>query len=68
MQIGLIEIIKSSKATMSIIILACSTTGLLLGKLDGTSYAAVIGTIGTIFMWTRHKTDMANMAIPERGK
>jgi hypothetical protein len=68
MQVGLIKLIQSSKATMSLIILACSTTGLLLGKLDGTSFAAVVGTIGTIFMWTNHKVDMSVNGMPERGK
>ena len=77
MSFGLIELFKSRKATMSLIILACATTALFLSKLDGTSYAAVIGTIAVIYNYTQNKSDLAYQAnqnnvqvinnIPERG-
>jgi hypothetical protein len=55
---GLIGLLGSKKACMSLIILGCATAGLLTGKLDGVSFAAIVGTIGTIYCWTAHKTDI----------
>ena len=68
MQIGFIGLLKSKKATMSLIILACATTAVMLGKIDGMSFSAVVGTIGTIYCWTAHKVDLATLSVPERGR
>lgn len=35
---------------MSLIVLACATAGLLLGKLDSTGYAAVVSIVSSIFL------------------
>jgi hypothetical protein len=68
MQIGLLGLIQSKKGTLSLIILACSTVAVMLSKIDGMSYAAVVGTIGTIYCWTAHKVDIATSAnLPPRG-
>jgi hypothetical protein len=42
---------------LSLIILACATVALFLGKLDSMAYAAVIGTVGTIYCYTAYRTD-----------
>jgi len=68
MQIGLIGLLKSRKATMSLIIVACATVGLFIGKLDGPSFAAVIGTVAVIYNFCQHAVDKAELAIPERGR
>lgn len=75
MQIGLIGLIQSRKATMSLIILACATVALFIGKLDGVSYAAVIATIATIYNVAQHRVDIASQAagtiinnLPPRGQ
>ena len=57
---GINGLLASRKATLSLLILACSTTAVLLGKIDGMSYAAIVGTIGSIFMWMHTKTDCAH--------
>jgi len=76
MTVGLFELFKSKKATMSLIILACATTALFKGKLDGTSYAAVIATVATIYNFCQHAIDKItanqnNMQVinnlPDRG-
>jgi len=68
--IGLLELFKSKKATMSLIILAAASTALFMGKLDGTSYAAVIATVATIYNFCQHAIDKikANLPnLPDRG-
>lgn len=60
---GLPNLLDSKKGTLCLIVLGCATTGLLMGKLDGTAYAAIIGTISTIFMWTSHKQSIAELGI-----
>lgn len=68
MTIGLLELFKSKKATMSLIILACATTALFMGKLDGTSYAAVIGTVAAIYNFCQHAIDKISASLPDRGQ
>jgi len=58
---GIKGLLASKKGTLSLIILACSTVGLMLGKLDGTSYAAIVATVSAIYQYTCHKTDIAAM-------
>lgn len=52
---------------MSLLILACASVALFIGKLDGTSYAAVIATVATIYNFTQHRVDIAAMQPPPRG-
>lgn len=54
---GITGILASKKGTLSLIVLMCATAAVLMSKIDGVSYAAIIGTISTIFMWTTHRTD-----------
>lgn len=68
MTIGLIELFKSKKATMSLIILACATTALFTKHLDGMSYAAVIATVATIYNFCQHAIDKIEAALPPRGQ
>jgi len=77
MQIGLIGLFQSRKATLSLIILSCATVALFIGKLDGGSYAAVIGTVAAIYNFCQHRVDIASQTsqnvqvinnLPERGK
>lgn len=72
--IGLVELLKSKKATLSLIIIACATTALFTKHLDGTSYAAVIATVATIYNFCQHRVDIAQQAqtivnnLPDKGK
>lgn len=62
MKIGLIELLKSAKGTLCLIVLAAATYGLKIGHADvgaWTAYGIIITTITNLFMWTRHKTDLA---------
>lgn len=68
MQIGLIDLFKSRKATMCFIILACATPALFIGKLDGMSYAMIVSSIVLIYNFTQHRVDLASMQIPPRGQ
>ena len=64
MKIGLLEILKSAKATMCLIVLAAATYGLKIGHADPgawTAYGIIITTITNLFMWTRHKQNLADM-------
>ena len=56
---GIAGLLASKKGTLSLLMLACATAAVLLGKIDGISYAAVVTTVSSVFMWTQHKTDMA---------
>ncbi len=62
--IGIVELLKSKKATFCLIILACATTALLMKRMDGTSYAAVIATLATIYNFVQHRIDMQ---LPPKG-
>ncbi len=67
MQIGLIDLFKSRKASMCLIILACATPALFLSKLDGMSYAMIVSSIVLIYNFTQNRSDIASMQIPPRG-
>lgn len=58
---GILRILDSAKGTMSLLVLIFSTVAVLLARIDGVSYAAIMGTVSAIFMWTRHKTDIADL-------
>lgn len=60
---GIKGLLASKKGTLSLILLTCATAANLLGKLDSTAYAAVVGTIGTIYCWTAAKIDAASLGI-----
>ncbi len=72
MKIGLIELIPSKKFWFCTLIGAPSTVALFMRLLDGPSYAAIVGTLASVFMWTHHKTEMAamqmNSQLPPRGQ
>jgi len=59
--IGFVGLLQSKKATMSLIILGVSAAVSLSGHMDA-SFAAIIGTIATIYMWTVAKTETAQIA------
>lgn len=75
MNIGLVELFKSRKATMCLIIFATSSVALFMGKLDGTAYAGIVGSIVLIYNYTQNKSDLAYQSqnvqvinnLPERG-
>lgn len=54
---------SSRKGTLSLIIIACITYLCAVGKLDGTSYAVVMGVVQLIFCWIHSKTDQLSMKI-----
>jgi wobble nucleotide-excising tRNase len=57
---GVKKLLVSSKGTLSLIILSIATIALFYGKLPGAYYAAVVGSISTIFCYTQHRTDIAS--------
>lgn len=64
--IGIAKLALSAKATMSLIILAAATTAVLLGKIEGIHYAAIVSTVSAIFLHTHMKTDLASMKGPNQ--
>lgn len=58
---GIVGLLSSRKGALCLLILATSTVGLLLSKLDGVSYAAIVATISTIYQFVQHRTDIAAM-------
>lgn len=58
---GILKILDSAKGTLSLLVLIFSTIAVVMGRIDGISYAAIMGTISAIFMWTRQKTDIADL-------
>jgi hypothetical protein len=59
--IGLVELLKSKKATLSLIIIACSTTAMLTGHMEGGAFAATMSTVAVIYNFCQHKFDIANL-------
>ena len=58
-EIGICKLALSAKGTLSMLVLAAAEVANLTGHLDGMSFAAVIGTISTIFMWSHSRTNLA---------
>ena len=58
-KVGLIGLLQSRKATFCLLILLVSSIGLLMGRIDGPSYAAVVGTLAVIYNYCQHRIDMA---------
>lgn len=58
---GLTGLLKSTKGTLCLLILACATFAVAKTAIDGPSYAAIVGTIATVFMWTRSKANLAKI-------
>ena len=61
MKIGIISLLESAKATLALLVLTCSTIGLLTSHIDGTSYAIVMGTVSAIFFYVHGQNDRASM-------
>jgi hypothetical protein len=57
---GIKKLFISSKGTLSIIILCIATFALFSGHLPGMYFAAVVGTVGSVFSYTQHRTDIAS--------
>ena len=55
---GLSGLASSRKGTLSILIFGGSLTALLLGKLDGMSFAAIVSTVAVIYNYCQHKVDL----------
>jgi hydrogenase-4 membrane subunit HyfE len=65
--IGFVELLKSKKATMCLIVLAASVVVALSGHMDA-AFAAIIGSITTIFLATHTATDIASINSSQSGK
>jgi hypothetical protein len=65
---GIKNLLGSKKGTMSLLILGSCTAGVVLGNLDGTSYAVVVGIIQAIYNYTAYKTDVAYKAKDQNEK
>lgn len=58
---GLKGLINSKKATLCLIIFACSFMALMLQHLDGLSFAAIVSSIVLIYNYTQNKADCVAM-------
>jgi len=58
---GIRGLLASRKGMLCLLILAIATVALFCGKLEGIYYAAIIGTIGTIYTFVQSRVDMAAM-------
>jgi len=58
---GIRGICASRKGMLCLIILIISTIALFFNKLDSVAYAAIIGTIGTIYTFVQSRVDMASL-------
>lgn len=58
---AIIGILNSRKGIFSLLILCISTVALFMRILDSTSFAATVSVIGSIFMYSHSKTDIAAM-------
>lgn len=63
---GIKGLLTSKKATMSIMVLLCSTIGMLSGHMDGSAFAAVMSIVSSIFMWSHTKTDLASLSAGDK--
>lgn len=57
--LGLKKLALSAKATMSLIVLSAATVAVMLNKIEGSHYAAIISVVSTIFLYSHAKTDIA---------
>ena len=64
MKLGIIELVKSRKATMCLLVLIPSFTALFLRLIDGPSFAAVVSSVVMLYMHTQGKVDAAVAANP----
>lgn len=55
---GIKSLFKSSKGTLSLIILACAMVAVMFNKIEGNAFAAVMSVVASIFMYTRMKSDV----------
>ena len=58
---GLKGLLTSRKGTLSLIIFVGSLVALFMSKMDGVSFAAVMGTVQLIFCWSHSKTDQQSI-------
>ena len=65
---GLQGLMESKKGTLSLLVLLCATAAVLMKKIDGVSYAAIISTISVIYNYVAHKVDVALMQAGNNGK
>lgn len=64
--IGIVGLVKSKKATLSLLILAVSAVLSFTGHMDP-AFAAIVATIQGIYCWTQHKVDLACINQPPQG-
>ena len=60
---GITGLFISVKVVFCLIVLAASTTLIACKLLDSASYAAIIGSISTMFIYAHHKVQIAAMQI-----
>lgn len=58
---AIIGILNSRKGVFCLLILTISTIALFLRFLDSASFAATVSVIGSIFMYSHSRTDIASM-------
>ena len=58
---AIIGILNSQKGVFCLLILTISTVALYMHLLDSTSFAATVSVIGSIFMYSHSRTDIASM-------
>lgn len=67
--LGIVKLLLSKKFWFCMIIFVPCVILAFKGKLESNALAAIVGTLGSIYMWTVHKTEIASMQnIPPRGQ
>jgi hypothetical protein len=56
---GIKGLFASKKGTLCLLILVSSVWALMTKHMDGVSFAAVVSSISSLFMWTTHKTEIS---------
>lgn len=59
---GIKGLLQSRKGTLSLIIFIGSLVALFMSKLDGVSFAAIVGIVQALFCWAHSKTDQQAIA------
>lgn len=55
---GITKLLQSKKGTLTLLVLCSCSVAVLMGKIDGTSYAAVVATLASIYNFCQHRVDV----------
>jgi len=62
---GITNLCASSKGTLTLLVLAISSVGLLNGVLGGAPFAAIVSSVVSLYHWTSHAETIASLNVPK---